>query len=253
MIPVPLSIIVCVKNEEKRLHDCLKSVYGWAKEIVIIDDESTDKTVEIAKQYTDRILFRKMDIEGVHRNWANDQGTCEWALVLDADEILTEELKKEIEDELANPQADVYGIPHRNYIGDYWLQYGGQYPAPQLRLFRKGHLKSEEVEVHPIVRATGKVKFLTKDTIHKSYRDFTHYLTKLNNQTTAEATKMFKSNKKFTFGKYFWRAVDRFFRTYVAKKGYKDGLIGFMVAFFNSAYQIISYAKYWEMTQKKQS
>jgi hypothetical protein len=152
------------------------------------------------------------------------------------------------------PQTDssIFSIPRRNYIGDYWVKYGGQYPSAQLRLFRRGSFKYEEVEVHPAVAfSSGKRSVLSQDIIHKSYKDFTHFLSKLNNQTTLEATKWFKSKKKFSFGKILWRALDRFPRAYIRKKGYKDGFIGFMFAFFASLYQMISYAKYWEMKRKE--
>ncbi|TAM36249.1 glycosyltransferase family 2 protein, partial [bacterium] len=91
-----LSVVVLTKNEEACIADCLTSV-KWAPEIIVVDDESTDKTVEIVKQYTDRIFFRKMDIEGKHRNWAYAQARNPWVLSLDADETVTPELKIEIE------------------------------------------------------------------------------------------------------------------------------------------------------------
>ena len=92
----PLSVVVLTKNEEKNIEDCLKSIYGWADEIIVVDDESTDKTVEIAKKFTGRVLHRKMENEGIHRNWAYQQAKNEWVLSLDADEAVTEELKREI-------------------------------------------------------------------------------------------------------------------------------------------------------------
>ena len=92
---VPISIIIITKNEERNMHDCLKSVAGWADEIVIVDDESTDKTVEISKSYGATIYHRKMDNEGIHRNWAYAQAKNEWVLSLDADEMVSPELRDE--------------------------------------------------------------------------------------------------------------------------------------------------------------
>ena len=83
---IALSVVIITKNEEKNIKDCVESVKGWADEIVIVDDDSNDRTREIALEYTDKILLRKMDIEGRHRNWAYQQAKNDWVLSLDADE-----------------------------------------------------------------------------------------------------------------------------------------------------------------------
>ncbi len=242
-----ISVVVITKNEENNIDECLGSVHGWADEIILVDDESTDKTIELAKKYTDKIFSRKMDNEGTHRNWAYSQAKNDWVLSLDADESLTSELKDEILAELIDPKVNCFTIPRRNFIGDYWVKYGGQYPAAQLRLFLKERFKYEEVEVHPRVFFEGDTGYLKGDIIHKSYRDFSHFILKMNGQTTLEAKKWFQTNRKMGFGKAFWRTIDRFFRSYFGKKGHKDGFIGFMLAIFASFYQILSYAKFWEM------
>ncbi len=248
---IPISIVVITKNEERNIKPCLESVYGWAEEIIVVDDESTDRTVEIAAAYTDKIFRRRMDNEGRHRNWAYAQAKNDWVLSLDADEAATLELKAEIDQLLPQAQCEAFTIPRRNYIGDYWIKYGGLYPSSQLRLFLKNKFKYEEVGVHPRAFLDGKTGQLTKDIIHKSYRDFSHFLAKLNGQTTLEAQKWIETNREMSFGCALWRMLDRFLRTYVRKKGYKDGFVGFMMAFFASLYQIISYAKYWEMKKAK--
>ncbi|MBU3958280.1 MAG: glycosyltransferase family 2 protein, partial [Candidatus Omnitrophica bacterium] len=104
---INLSVVILTKNEEKDIGDCLESVAGWANEIVIMDDESTDKTIDIASQYTDKIIVRKMEIEGRHRNFAYSKAKNLWILSLDADERVTPELRKEIEEALkANPREN---------------------------------------------------------------------------------------------------------------------------------------------------
>lgn len=249
---VLLSVIVITKNEESNIEHCLGTVSDWAKEIVIVDDASSDRTVELARKFTDKIFERKMDVEGTHRNWAYAQATNEWVLSLDADERLTPELKKEIEDVIARPEHDLYTIPRRNYIGDYWVRFGGQYPSAQLRLFRKGCFHYEDTYVHPRVFSEGTTGHLKSDMIHYSYRDFGHFLGKLNGQTTLEARKWVEDKRNIKLTKALWRAFDRFFRTYIRKKGYKDGFTGFMVAYFASLYQVVSYAKYWQMKKQAQ-
>lgn len=254
----PISVVIIAKNEEKRLPECIKSVAGWADEIIVVDDESTDQTREIAKSLGAKVFIRKMENEGIHRNWAYAQTKNEWVFSVDCDERPTEELKKEISQVIADPKHNFYDIPFRTYIGDYWIRWGGWYPGPKVKLFKKSKFKYEEVEVHPRIFAEGKAGHLKNDVIHYSYRDFTDFLTKTNKQTTWEAKKWFdltmrephKAKTKMRMINWLWRAFDRFFRTFVAKKGYRDGFIGFMIAYYSSMYQIISYAKYWEMRKK---
>lgn len=249
---LPLSVVVLTKNEEKNIEDCLKSVYGWADEIVVVDDESTDKTAEVAKQFTNRILHRKMENEGIHRNWAYAKAQNEWVLSLDADETVCDELREEISSVLPNTKFHAFDIPLRNFIGTYWVKHGGWYPANKLRLFMKSRFKYEEVEVHPKVFLDGDTGHLTKDIIHKGYPDFEHFLASLNRQTTLEARKWIETQRPMSLGRAIWRTIDRFPRSFIGKKGYKDGFIGFMIAFFASLYQIMSYAKYWELKRPKQ-
>ena len=246
----PLSVVVITKNEENNIAECLSSVRGWADEIVVVDDESRDRTVSIAAEFTDRIFQRRMYNEGRHRNWAYAQAKNEWVLSLDADEKVSDELKEEITSVLKDTKFHAFSIPLRNYIGNYWVRHSGWYPAGKLRLFMKSRFRYEEVEVHPKVFLDGDTGHLTKDIIHKGYPDFEHFLTSLNRQTTLEARKWIQTGRRMSAGRALWRTIDRFPRSFIGKKGYKDGFIGFMVAFFASLYQIMSYAKYWEMKHK---
>jgi (heptosyl)LPS beta-1,4-glucosyltransferase len=247
MAKVPLSVVVITKNEERNIEDCLNSVYGWADEIVVVDDQSTDKTVALAEKFAGKIYHRRMDNEGTHRNWAYAQAKNEWVLSLDADEMVSPELREEIATTLADTKFHAFSIPLKNYIGKYWVKHSGWYPAGKLRLFMKSRFRYEEVQVHPRVFLDGDTGHLTKDIIHKGYPDFEHFLQSLNRQTTLEAQKWVDTNRKMPAGTAIWRTVDRFFRTFIGKKGYKDGFIGLMIAFFASLYQIMSYAKYWEI------
>ena len=247
-----LSVVVITKNEERNIEACLKTVAGWAEEIIVVDDDSSDATVGIARRYTDKVLTRKMDIEGRHRNWAYAQAKNIWVLSLDADERMTEELKQEITETLSKDvEANGFTIPRRNYIGDYWVKHGGWYPSPQLRLFRKDKFRYEEAAVHPRAFMDGVCGHLKSDMVHYSYRDIEDYLHKLNNQTTREAQKWIDQHKPMRLGRFIWRAGDRFLRRYLRKKAYKDGLYGFVIAYFDSLYQLLSYFKYREIMQKE--
>lgn len=243
----PVSVVVIAKNEENNIADCLGSCFGWADEIILIDDESTDKTKEIAVKFADKVITKKMLVEGTHRNWAYAQASNVWVLSLDADETVTPELKQEITQAVKNDKFAAYSIPLRNYISNYWVRYGGWYPAAKVRLFRKDKFKYEEVEVHPRVFIEGECGHLKSDIIHKGYPDLEHFLSSINRQSTLEAVKWINTGRKMSLGRALWRTIDRFFRRYLGKKGRKDGLYGFMIAYFDSLYQIVSYAKYREM------
>jgi len=216
-----ISVVILTKNEEERIADCIKSVLSWADEVIVVDDESADNTVEIAKKLGTKVLIRKMDIEGKHRNWAYQQAKNEWVFSLDADERLTPELKKEIIEVLSSsPSHSAYTVPRKNFIGNYGSC---------------GHLKNS--------------------LIHYTYRNWGDFLNKVNKQTTLEAIKWYKlslvnpkkARYKMNLIHVLWRMLDRFIRTFLVKKGYRDGFVGFMVAYFSSFYQIVSYAKYKEL------
>ena len=250
MKKLPLTVVILTKNEEERIADCIKSVNVWTDEVLVIDDESDDETQNIARNLGVKVLTRKMDIEGRHRNWAYSQAKNNWILSLDADERPTEELKQEIAKVLFNPDCDSYTIPRRNYIGRKWLKWGGLYPSAQVKLFRKDKFRWKEESVHPVPSVRLSCRQLGNDLIHYSYRDWQDYLNKLNNQTTLEAKKWFKTERKMNLFWALWRTLDRFVRTFIIKKGYRDGFTGFMVAYLSSIYQLISYAKYKEMIKE---
>lgn len=245
---VPLTVVVITRNEEKNLEACLESA-RFADEIVVVDDGSTDRTVEIASKFTDKVFSRRMENEGIHRNWAYAQSKNDWVLSLDADERVSENLRQEITELLSGkPQFKAYGIPRQNHIGDYWLRHGGEYPAQQTKLFLKNEFKYEEAEVHPRALMEGDTGFLTGDIVHYSHQDIADYLRSLNSHTTLEAKKWFLSGRKMSLGHALWRAFDRcFYRRILRKQAYRDGVYGWTVAIFSGFYQIVSYLKYREL------
>lgn len=251
MTKVPVTVVILTKNEEDNIAECIGSVKGWADEIIVVDDFSTDRTVTLAQEMADKVLIKKMHVEGTHRNWAYAQAKNSWVLSLDADEKVTPELKEEISSALPDTKDVCFSVPLRNFIGTTWVRYGGWYPAAKVRMFRKEKFKYEDVVVHPRVTIDGTCGHLKQDIIHKGYPDFEHFLASLNRQTTLEAQKWITTNRKMSGGRITWRAIDRFFRRFIGKKGWKDGFIGFMVAFFDTLYQIMSYAKYRQMLLEK--
>ncbi len=248
---LPLSVVVITKNESGRIADCLKSV-EWAKEIIVLDDFSTDDTVEIAKRFTDRVTQRVMDIEGKHRNYAYSLASFEWVLSLDADERVTPELRDEIADLLkGDPTCNGYTIPRKNFMGDVWVRYGGMYPSAQLKLFRKNKFRYDELaEVHPQAYMKDPRGALKNDILHYTYRDFTDAIAKLDRQTDLEARKWFREQRKIGVLGTVRKTIDRFWKAYFSKQGHKDGVIGLFLAVNAGMYQFLSFAKCWELRKK---
>jgi len=248
MEKAPVSVVVIAKNEEENITECLKSA-AWADEIIVVDDHSTDRTVQIAKQFTDKIFSRKMDIEGKHRNYAYSLAKNNWVLSLDADERVSPLLAQELTELFKAPIKDVvFCIPIKTFIGRRWIRYGGWYPAPKDRLFDKGIVKYEEANVHPRIIYHGSCgRFLKGDILHYSYRDFHDFFQSLNNQTTMEAMKWFGEKRKISFFKAYRKFLSRFLKHYFIEQGFRDGVMGLIAAWGGGFYQIMSYVKYWEM------
>lgn len=251
MEKIPMSVVIIAKNEQDNIENCLKSV-SWANELIVVDDYSSDDTVNIARQFTDKIFLRKMENEGVHRNYAYSMARNNWVLSIDADERASEGMKKELETFFKTKQKDIaYSFPIKTYIGNRWIRYGGWYPADKIRLFDKRFFKYEEAEVHPGVRLDGTWGRLKSDIVHYSYGNFHDYFASLNNQTTLEAKKWFRERRKIGFLKMQRKFIHRFLKSYIQCQGFRDGLVGFMIAYGGGLYQLMSYVKYREMLQNE--
>jgi (heptosyl)LPS beta-1,4-glucosyltransferase len=253
---VPLSVVIIAKNEQTRIKDCLETVHGWADEIVVMDDESTDDTRAIALKYTDKVFLRHMDIEGKQRNFGASQAKHDWVLLLDCDERLTDELKAEIAVALkeGDPKIAAYWAPQINYLGDVQLNHGG-WSSPHIRLYNKNHVKWSEADfdvIHPGLKTAEGYRGATlkHKTIHYSFRNVENFIAKINRYSTLEAIKWHLDGRKMSFGKAMWRTVDRFWRRFISKKGYKDGYYGFLAAFLSGFNELAVYSKYREIREK---
>ena len=241
---VPLSVVILTKNEAGRIRDCLASV-AWADEALVVDDESTDETVAIASSLGARVVRRKMDVEGRHRNWAHAQAKHEWILSLDADERVTPELAAELCALFrGTPPYETYAIPRRNFIGERWIKHGGWYPSAQLKMFKRSVFRWEETSVHPRAFSDKPWGTLRHDLVHFSYRDERDFRQKQDRHTMLEAQKWMADGRRVSAGKALWRTVDRFVRAYVLKQGWRDGRLGLFVAWMAAQYQWLSYQKY---------
>jgi len=236
------------RNEEKNIAECLESVKGWVDDIVVVDDFSTDKTLDIVKNYTDRILQKKWELEGASRNFAYAQARCEYVLSLDADERITPELRDELIALFQTPlKYNGYNISHRNYLGTYWIRHGGWYPNSKLKMFRKEKFRYEDAEYHPRAFMEGQTHTLQQDIIHYNYPDFHSLFAKINHQTDYEAKKWIRDGRRMNLLICFRKMWVRFFKFYFIKYGFRDGFVGFFLAIYSALYQFYSYCKYWEL------
>lgn len=251
---IPVSVVVIAKNEASRIRECLESV-RWADEIIVVDDYSTDNTPGIAREYTDKIFQRAMDIEGRHRNAAYGLASRDWILSLDADERVSSDLADEIQTIIRENQPEISGcaIPIKTFIGKRWIETAGYYPARKLRMHRRGKFRYEETGVHPRAFLEGRERPMTGDILHYGFRDFAHCIEKLNNQTTLEAEKWLADRRRIKSMKIFYKSLDRFCRNYFGKGGFQGGFLGFIMSFFHALYQLLTYAKYLESKQPRRN
>jgi glycosyltransferase involved in cell wall biosynthesis len=255
-VSLPLSAVIIAKNETRRIKDCLENIHGWADEIILVDDESTDDTRAIALKYTDTIFTRHMELEGKQRNFGASKAKNDWILILDCDERLTDELKAEITKALkeGDPKIATYWAPQINFFGDVQLNHGG-WSSTHIRLYNKNFVKWSEADfdvIHPGLKTADGYRggHLNEKTLHYSFRNVEDFIAKINRYSTLEATKWYLDGRKMPLGKAMWRSWDRFFRRFIAKKGYKDGYFGFVAAVLSGFHEFAAYSKYREMKEK---
>ena len=249
-----VSVVIIAKNEEKRLAECLRSA-TFAAEIVVLDDMSTDRTVEIAKSFGAKVFQRAMDIEGRHRNYAYGLATQPWVFSLDADERITPELAKELAEVAAKPNDPhtCYSMPVKTFIGTDWIKGGGYYPAPKTRFFKKGQFKYEEARVHPKMFYEGTCGALKGDILHYSSPSWENWISKFNRETGLEAEKWLKDGRKVGPWRVFRKACSRFLKYYIQKGGFKYGYTGFFMTVMHMNYQYIAFMKYLELKRAQEN
>jgi len=244
-----LSVIVITKNEEDRIGTCLESVKKIADEIVVVDSGSSDNTVEIAREYTDKIIETDWPGFGVQKQRALDQAGCEWVLSIDADEALSPELRREIDETLdSDPEASVFRLPWAVRIFGKQLNHGRSARSVR-RLFRRRGARFTNAEVHEKIQVPhGRVGQMKGKLLHYSIRDFEHYLYKNRNYAWLGAKKRF-SQKKHGGGLTgaVFRAFWVFFLCYVVRRGFLDGRVGFLVAAMYSQSAFNKYAGLWTL------
>ncbi len=244
-----LSVVVSAYNEQQSLGRCLSSVSHLADEIIVVDNESSDSTVEIAKKFTDKIYSQKNILMlNTNKNYGFDKATGDWILNLDADEEIPKELSKEIQAVVrSNPRENGYWIKRKNIIFGRWITHGLWWPDKQVRLFRRGKGKFACVHIHEYAIVDGQVGELENPYLHYNYETVHQYLTKIDRASTSEAISLKDMDHQLVWYDAIRFPLSDFLKIYFAQGGYKDGLHGLVLALFQAFYSFTVFAKYWEM------
>lgn len=242
-----LTALVITADEERNIRDCL-STLSFADEIVVVDSGSADKTARIAaEEFGARVFVNPWPGYGAQKNFGMDRATGDWILVVDADERVTPELRMEISAVLSGAGVggpEAFQVPRKNFQYGRWIAHGGAYPDWQLRLFRKGKARYNDVEVHENMIVEGAVGYLRSPFLHYTERDTSERIAKLDRYTTLSA----RERRKRWRGRTGWshlllHPAATFFKFYVLKRGYRDGVPGFVYGASGAFYTFLKYAK----------
>jgi len=253
-MPKTLSVAMIAMNEEANLPRTLESV-RWADEIVIVDSGSKDRTIEIAQSFGAKTSYHAFGGHGEQKNVALDLCTSDWILLLDADEVLSPGLQKEIRDLLAgepDPKYGAYWIPRLNLILGRWMRHGGTYPDPKLRLFRLGTARlREDTEPHATPKWDGPTGQLKSHMLHYAYPNLAVYLEHMDRYSTQSIPLMLRKGKtsrtlpEFVLNT-FLNPVATFVYNYFLRLGFLDGREGFLFHLYHSVYVNWKYVKAWQ-------
>ncbi len=221
----------------------------WVQDIIVVDSMSTDGTVEIAKAYTDRIFQREWPGYAAQKNYALSKAETDWVLSLDADEAVSKALSDEISTEIAKPDAlDGYRIPRLSFYQGRWINHSGYYPDRQLRLFRREKGRWVGGRVHERMEIDGHAGDLKRDLYHYPYGGvISGQLKTINDFSTLLARDMYDRGKRFRLMLLFSRPFFKFLEVYLVKRGFMDGLAGFIIAYSDAYAMFVRYVKLREI------
>lgn len=243
-----ISASIIVRNEEENVA-ALCETLDWADEIVIVDSDSTDRTVEIARRYTDRVFNRPFQGYKDKHEFADSQTTGDWIFWIDADERVTPELRVAIEALRRRDPAslpDGFRIARRTHYQGRWILHSGWYPDYQMRLYRKSASYWDGVAPHETARVKGAIETLPGEFLHYTKRDLSEHHHVLDSYTSLAADYLFRQGKKARGLDLLVLPLAAFLRTYIFKQGFRDGLPGLIIAMFTAYSVFLKYAKLWE-------
>jgi len=252
-----LSVAIVAFNEEADLGRTLESI-RWADEIVVVDSGSTDRTREIARGYGARVIEEPWRGHVRQKNYAIELCSQPWVLSLDADEEVSPGLAEEIRGAMADPKArDGYWMPRKNLFLGRWMRFGGFYPDPKLRLFRRGQGFVAGFDPHDRVELklalgnsrprAGRFK---NPLVHYAYPTLFYYLERMNRYSSLGAqAAVAEGHRGFKISDILFRPVATFVYNYFFRLGFLDGREGLLLHLYHSVYAWNKYAKAWELTR----
>lgn len=244
-----LSAVVITKNEERNIERCLSSL-SFCQEIIVVDSNSTDRTVELSKKFTDKVFTKDWLGYVEQKNYAVGLASHDWVLSIDADEEVSESLKLELKKTLGeNPIETAFLIPRKTIHSGQWIRYGGWYPNRLVRLFRKSQGSWKGGAVHEFWHTYGQIGNLNSDLNHYSFSSLSDQVARNNLYSSLGAKALLESNKSFSVWQLIINPITKFSETYFLKLGFRDGYRGFFIS-VSAAYSVfLKWAKLWELTQ----
>lgn len=246
-----ISCLVHTLNEEKNIGRCLKSL-TFADEIVVVDMGSTDMTLNIAKSYTKTIFTHPYTgyVEPA-RNFAINKAKGDWIMIVDADEVIPDNLSREIIKITENIQSNItyYSIPRKNIIFNKWMKNSGWWPDYQIRLFKKGNVKWSE-KIHGIPLTFGKGKDIVAEEnfaiVHHNYNSVSGFVERMNRYTSIQAKDFVQNKENINLSELMLRPVNEFVKRFFMLEGYKDGMHGFALSSLQALSELVVVLKAWE-------
>jgi (heptosyl)LPS beta-1,4-glucosyltransferase len=240
-------------NEESNIKAACESV-AWADEVVVVDSNSTDATRELAKACGARVIVNDWPGFGAQKQFAVEQAKHEWIFSLDADERVSDELKRSIEElRKTKDVADGYQVARRTYYQQRWIRGGGWYPDYQLRLFRKskGHWKQRHIHETVTMEQGARVEKLKGHLLHYTSPDAAHHNRMIGERyAPLAARQMFEEGRRTSVFGVATAGPAAFIRSWILKGGVRDGLAGFTIATFAAHHAFLKHLLLWEKQQK---
>jgi glycosyltransferase involved in cell wall biosynthesis len=240
-----LSAIILTKDEEKNIKECIESV-SFADEVVIIDDDSTDKTRELAKNMGALVYRRTLDDFASQRNFGISKATGKWLLFIDADERVSQELAQEIREKVSTEKEVYYKIPRKNNLFGKYLTHTDWYPDYQHRLFKQGEATWGR-KVHEQLQSAVPGEEMHGTILHDNYSSINQFVEKnFGMYADYESNLLISAGYKFSWPDLITKPVNEFLRRFFAAEGYKDGVHGLVASLLVASATCIVYAKVWE-------
>ncbi|MCD6416067.1 MAG: glycosyltransferase family 2 protein [Planctomycetes bacterium] len=245
-----IGAFVITYNEQAALPDCLESI-KWADDLVIVDSHSEDRTVEIARRYTDRIIEREFTAHTDQTRFAFEQARGDWVLWLDADERLTQEACDEIRAHLerpGGPECDGFSFPRRTYFLDRWIMHSGWYPQRKLRMFRREVAQIVGPAPHPGASVPGRVVELEGDILHLSYPGGVLDMMR-RSAWFAElaASERYEQGRRYSPLNLLLKPPLEVMKKFLLQRGFLDGLPGLCIAVGSAYYRFVREVRLWEI------